>query len=88
LPAVSDLIIDTSRKIEKGLVLPPVGYPPDRAVPVFAKKEAAIFCDRDPGGPAPGVTFGSDEAGDEIFVIAITFSAMRSISRSKLRDGK
>src|SRR6266567_1286177 len=51
----------------------PVGYPPERAVAVFAEKEAAIFRDRDPDRSAPDIPFRCDKAGDEIFVLASCF---------------
>ena len=52
----------------------PVGYSPDRAVAVFAKKEAAIFSDGDSDRAAPDVPFGRDEAGNEIFILAACFA--------------
>src|SRR5207248_10679850 len=55
-------------------LLYPVGYPPDGPVAVFAEKEAAIFRDRDSDGSAPNVTFGRDEAGNEIFILADCFA--------------
>src|SRR6266404_7390562 len=52
----------------------PVGYSPDCAVAVFAKKEAAIFSDGDSDRAAPDVPFGLDEAGNEIFILAACFA--------------
>jgi len=51
-----------------------VAHPPDRAVAIFAEKQAAVFGDRDSDRASPDITIGLDKSGDEIFVLTDRFA--------------
>src|SRR6266550_4378095 len=56
------------------LSLPGVTHSPDRAVPVFAEQEAAVFRDSDSDGAPPNVSVGCDKTRHKIFILAARFA--------------
>src|SRR5690242_16667385 len=55
---------------------------PDRAMRVFAKEQAAIFCDRHPDRSPPDISLGRHEASHEILVFASRFTVIERHSHN------